>query len=30
VTAVQSAVGELRQKHAAKESLLRRLTKAKL
>ncbi len=30
VTAFQSAVGELRQKHAAKESLLRRLTKAKL
>ena len=30
VTAFQSAVGELRQEHAAKESLLRRLTKAKL
>ncbi|MFZ0292380.1 MAG: hypothetical protein WAL52_02170, partial [Candidatus Sulfotelmatobacter sp.] len=30
VTAFQSAVGELRRKHAAKESLLRRLTKAKL
>ncbi|MFY9659545.1 MAG: hypothetical protein WAJ97_02920 [Terriglobales bacterium] len=30
VTAFQSAVGELRQKHAAKESLLRRLTRAKL
>jgi len=30
VTAFHSAVGELRQEHAAKESLLRRLTKAKL
>lgn len=30
VTAFQSAVGELRQEHAAKESLLRRLTEAKL
>ena len=30
VTAFQSALGELRQAHAAKESLLRRLTKAKL
>jgi hypothetical protein len=30
VTAFQSALGELRQEHAAKESLLRRLTKAKL
>jgi hypothetical protein len=30
VTAFQSAVGELRQEHAAKGSLLRRLTKAKL
>jgi hypothetical protein len=30
VTAFQSAVGELRQEHAAKESLQRRLTKAKL
>jgi len=30
VAAFQSALGELRQEHAAKESLLRRLTKAKL
>jgi hypothetical protein len=30
MTAFQSALGELRQEHAAKESLLRRLTKAKL
>jgi hypothetical protein len=30
VTACQSAVGELRQEHAAKESLPRRLSKAKL
>ena len=30
VTAFQSAVGELRQEHAAKESLLRRFAKAKL
>ena len=30
VAAFQSALGELRQKHAAKESFLRRLTKAKL
>jgi hypothetical protein len=30
VTAFQSAVGKLRQEHAAKESLQRRLTKAKL
>ncbi|MGA9981414.1 MAG: hypothetical protein WBQ08_22530 [Candidatus Sulfotelmatobacter sp.] len=30
VTAFQFAVGELRREHAAKESLLRRLTKAKL
>jgi hypothetical protein len=30
VTAFQSALRELRQEHAAKESLLRRLTKAKL
>ena len=30
VAAFQSAPGELRQEHAAKESLLRRLTKAKL
>jgi hypothetical protein len=30
VTAFQSALGELRQEHAAKESFLRRLTKAKL
>jgi hypothetical protein len=30
VTAFQSAVGELRQEHAVQESLLRRLTKAKL
>jgi hypothetical protein len=29
-TAFQSALGELRRTHAAKESLLRRLTKAKL
>ena len=30
VNAFQSALGELRQEHAAKESFLRRLTKAKL
>jgi uncharacterized Zn finger protein len=30
VAACLSALGELRQEHAAKESLLRRLTKAKL
>ena len=30
MTAFQSALGELRQEHAAKESLLRRLSKAKL
>jgi hypothetical protein len=30
VTAFQSALGELRRTHAAKESFLRRLTKAKL
>ena len=30
MTALQSALGELRREHATKESLLRRLSKAKL